>query len=224
MKLFRPPAEAPHVTPTPEARVVYQAAALCLSYPDEHLVERLDLIEEAVAPTAVASSFTPLLEHLRAGPANQPVPHDATLTRLARLQGFHVQEFDLSRRHALHLTYWTDGDTRRRGETLAGIKQRYRDSGMVVTPDGELPDYLPMMLEFAVADPERGMALLQEFRASLEMLRLGLLSDDLPHAGALDAICHYLPGESAQSRAEAQERFGRPQPVEFVGLNELVRK
>lgn len=224
MKLFGSRAgQAPDTVGQTELRVVHQAAALCLAYPDQELIDRLDLIEDALKQTFAAELFAPVLAHLRTGPTGQPESGEADLARMARLQGFHVQEFDLSRRHAFHLSYWTEGDTRRRGEVLARIKQQYRDSGLVGRLDGELPDYLPIMLEFAVADPERGSELLQEYRASLELLRLELHADKLPHAGVLDAICHHLPGESAQSRSEVQERFGRPQQVEFVGLDELVR-
>ena len=88
--------------------VIFQAAALLLGYPDENLLGRLDLIEEAAAEAGVAERFAPTIAHLRSMP-------------LMELQSWHVQEFDLSRRHALHLTYWTDGDTRRRGEVLASI-------------------------------------------------------------------------------------------------------
>ena len=46
------------------------------------------------------------------------------------------------------------------------------------TPHGELPDYLPMVLEFAaIVDPDAGASLLQDYRASLELLRLALLDD-----------------------------------------------
>ena len=69
------------------------------------------------------------------------------------------RSFDLSRKHALYLSYWTDGDTRRRGEVLARFKAAYRASGFLVDTRGELPDYLPMVLEFAaVADPAAGPA------------------------------------------------------------------
>jgi nitrate reductase delta subunit len=188
---------------------VFQAAALVLSYPDEELVGRLDVIEAALAGTSAAGRFAPVLAHL--------------LGPLAEVQAFHVQEFDLSRRHALHLTYWTDGDTRRRGEVLAGIKGVYRESGLVVDTRGELPDHLPVVLEFAVADPARGAELLERFRASVELIRLGLAADHLPHAGVLEAVCELLPGESPTTRAEVQSRFGEAQPIEFVGLESLGR-
>ncbi|MCW3158803.1 nitrate reductase molybdenum cofactor assembly chaperone [Micropruina sonneratiae] len=186
--------------------VIHQAAALVLSYPEQELLESLPTIERALAGTAAAASFAPVLAHLRGD-------------RLAALQSFHIQEFDLSRRHSLHLSYWTDGDTRRRGAVLAEVKQVYRDSGLLVDTGGELPDYLPMALEFAARDAGRGRGLLERFRASLELLRLELGADDLPHAGVLTAICDLLPGDSPRSRAEVQARFGQAQPVELVGLD-----
>ena len=191
------------------ADLVCQAAALCLSYPDAGLLERLDLIEQALAGQPAAEQFAPVLAHLRGRP-------------LVELQSFHIQEFDLSRKHALHLSYWTDGDTRRRGEVLAQVKAVYRESGLLVDTGGELPDYLPMVLEFVVADPDRGIAVLQRFRASLELIRLGLAKDRLPHAGVLAAICDLLPGESPQTLAQVQARYGQAQPVEFVGLNDVA--
>ena len=185
--------------------LVFRAAAMVLAYPEDELRQRLAVIAAALAGTRAAEQFAPVIAHLSGAP-------------LREVQSFHVQEFDLSRKHALHLTYWTDGDTRRRGNVLAEIKQTYRDSGLLVDTGGELPDYLPMVLEFAVADPNRGRGLLQRFRASLELIRLGLVADRLPHAGVLEAICDRLPGDSPQSRAEVQARFGEVQPVELVGL------
>ncbi|HEY3408562.1 MAG TPA: nitrate reductase molybdenum cofactor assembly chaperone [Propionicimonas sp.] len=186
--------------------VVCQGAALLLAYPEAELLNSLDVIESAVAATSAAQHFAPVLAHLRSMP-------------LRELQSFHVQEFDLSRRHALHVSYWTDGDTRRRGEVLAEIKGIYRESGLVVALERELPDYLPVMLEFAVADPDRGLPLLERFRASLELLRIGLADDRLPHAGVLAALCNELPGVSPKTRAEVQAMVDEVAPLEMVGIS-----
>lgn len=194
------------------APVVYQAASLLLAYPEQALLDRLDLISQALTegdPSGKdAQSFAPILEHLRSQP-------------LAASQAFHVQEFDTSRRHALHLTYWTAGDTRRRGEMLWEFKQVYRESGLLVDLQGELPDHLPMVLEFAaVGDPERGRDLLERYRASLELLRLQLEKDRLPHAGIVQAVCRTLPGVSPDTAAEVRRTFAAEwmPPSETVGL------
>lgn len=189
-------------------KVVYLAAAWCLSYPDEELVGRVPLIRAALSEfPGTLPDFAPVLDLLEATPSLE-------------LQAQYVREFDLGRRHALHLSYWTDGDTRRRGEVLASFKAAYRGSGVLVDLDGELPDYLPMVLEFAArVDGEAGRELLQRYRASLEMLRLGLLRDTLPHATVLAAVCATLPGKSPQDEQEVMRMAGYGPPTESVGLD-----
>lgn len=194
--------------------VIYQAAALVLSYPDETLLDRLPLIRDAVAEAGAAKHFAPMLAHLEG--AGEPPAE-----RLMRLRPFHVQEFDLSRRHALHLTYWTDGETRRRGEEIAAFKRAYRDSGLAFDIGGELPDYLPVVLEFAVASPDAGRELLAKYRGAVELLRLGLEDDDLPHAGVLAAICGTLPGPAPKTRADVHAMVKQIAPTEAVGIELL---
>ena len=192
-------------------RVVHLVAARCLDYPREELLTSLPTLLDALAEqadSAGARELRPLVEHLGSRP-------------LADLQRAYVDTFDLSRKHALYLSYWTDGDTRRRGEVLGRFKTAYRSSGAVVDTHGELPDYLPMVLEFAArVDREAGVALLQEYRASLELLRIALQERQSPYAAALVAVCATLPGESPPDRAAVMEMVGLsgPHPTESVGL------
>ena len=186
------------------ARVVRQAASYLLAYPDQALVDRVPLLRAALAEQRV-TSLDGFLDHVERTP-------------LAVLERQYVEVFDLSRRHALYLSYWTDGDTRRRGEVLGRFKAAYRASGFLVDTSGELPDYLPMVLEYAaVADPEGGEALLREYRPSLELLRIGLEEDGTPYAAVVTAVCATLPGASPKDRAAVQALVGGP-PTESVGL------
>lgn len=197
-------------TPT-DHRVVHLVAAQCLDYPRAELLAALPQLREALAEqgdSAGARELTPLVEHLGV--------HD-----LAELQRAYVDIFDLSRKHALYLSYWTDGDTRRRGEVLGRFKAAYRQGGAVVDTHGELPDYLPMVLEFAArVDAEAGCALLQDYRASLELLRIALQEKQSPYAAAVVAVCATLPGDSPPDRAAVMAMVGMagPQPAEAVGL------
>ena len=185
-------------------RVARQAASYLLGYPDQALIDRVPAIRAALAEQRVLG-FTAFLDHVER-------------TSLRELERQYVEVFDLSKRHALYLSYWTDGDTRRRGEVLASFKAAYRASGFLVDTGGELPDYLPMVLEFAaVADPEAGEALLREYRPSLELLRIGLEEDRTPYAAVVAAVCATLPGPSPADRAAAMALAGPP-PTEQVGL------
>lgn len=189
-------------------RVLRQAASLCLAYPDVELISRIPVIRAALDEHRIRTLDT-FLTHLQ----DTPLPD---------LERHYVDVFDLARRHALYLSYWTDGDTRRRGEVLTRFKAAYRASGFLVNTVGELPDYLPMVLEFAaVADPEAGDALLREYRPSLELLRIGLEEDGTLYAQVVAAVCRTLPGASPADRAAVQamvDAAADGPPTESVGL------
>ncbi len=188
--------------------VVYQAASLLLSYPTEQLLRARPVLRRALAEAggAAGALCAPLLDWEQA-------------TDTAVVQQTYVDLFDMSKRHALYLSYWTDGDTRRRGQVLAELKQRYRDQGLDLADTGELPDHLPLVLEFARHAPDAGAALLQEYRASVELIRIALAERESPYAGVMTAVCATLPGRSPQDRAQAMALAAAGPPAESVGLD-----
>ena len=190
-------------------RVVHQAASWCLGYPDQKVYDQLPVLRTALAeqpPSEVVSHLIRFLDHV-------------DRTEPADLVQEYIDLFDLSRKYTLYLSYWTDGDTRRRGEALGKFKQRYRDSGFLVDTGGELPDHLPLVLEYAaIADPVQGKELMQEYRASLELIRLALIERATPYAEILIAVCQTLPGPSPQDRYAAMAIASAGPPVESVGL------
>ncbi|GAA3098520.1 nitrate reductase molybdenum cofactor assembly chaperone [Streptosporangium carneum] len=179
-------------------RVVWQAAAHLLAYPDEHFWERLPLVRAAAGPC-----FEAFLGHL---------------SRVGRgeLAAHYVETFDLRRRCCLYLTYYADGDTRRRGASLARLKVRYRACGWELCGD-ELPDYLPVMLEFAALEPE-GAAVLRDNRAGLELLRLALRECGSPYGSVVEAVCATLPPVDRAERALVARLAGQGPPSESVGV------
>lgn len=197
--------------PTPTVRhnrVVWQAAALLLAYPDDEHTERLDLVERSLGelPTPLAAPLARAVEGLGA----LPVGEAATA---------YVETFDLRRRRALFLTYWTDGDTRNRGNAMLAFAEAYRLSG-VEPPTDELPDHLAVVLEFAATvDDKAGLALLTRHRAPIELLRLALTEYGSPYAGVIEAVVATVPeGSSEQTRREALDLARQGPPVEQVGL------
>jgi len=190
-------------------RLVHRISAACLDYPTPGLRADLGKYRQALGLVPVGplrNGLDSFLGWLESVPLREAELH-------------YVEVFDLSRKHALYLSYWTDGDTRRRGEVLAGFKQRYRESGWLVDTHGELPDYLPMVLEFsALADPVAGPRLLQDFRPSLELLRLALEECGSPYRHLLSTVCGTLPGASPADRAAVHAIARAGPPSESVGL------
>ncbi|GAA3031257.1 hypothetical protein GCM10010528_10600 [Gordonia defluvii] len=190
-------------------RVAYQVASWCLQYPDDGVLARIDLLRAALAEQPSSPVNRALAQFVNHVASSDP----------AELRREYVDVFDLSRRQTLYLTYWSDGDTRRRGAALASIKRRYRDAGFLVDTHGELTDYLPMVLEFAArVDPRNGRELLIEHRPSLELIRLALAEKDSAYADVLVALCATLPGESPADKASALAMRAGSETVEQVGL------
>ncbi|WP_353945766.1 nitrate reductase molybdenum cofactor assembly chaperone [Streptomyces sp. HUAS MG91] len=180
---------------TDRTSLLFQAAALCLTYPDEELYERLPLVR------AAAPELAPFVDH-----AEATAPQD--------LAAHYVQVFDFKNRHSLYLTWWRDGDTRRRGMSLVEMKEIYREHGLEFTGE-ELPDYLPAVLEFSA---QAGPFLLEEHRSGVELLRLALTEHGTPYATVLSAVCGALPGASPKDRAAALALARSGPPREEVGL------
>ncbi len=64
------------------------------------------------------------------------------------LQSNYVQTFDLTPEHSLHLTHHLFGDDKNRGPALIDLTEYYKTYGFKLRDEQELPDYLPLVLEF----------------------------------------------------------------------------
>ena len=185
----------------------YKLASLLLQYPTMALLEGIDVIEAETAglPRPAAASFGRFLGWLGATPPGEIAQH-------------YVATFDLRRRCALYLTYFRYGDTRKRGMAMLAFKAAYRAAGFdPVANGGELPDYLPLVLEFAALDP-RGEKLLHAHRADLELLLRALREVPSPYAGVIEAVCAQLPGLRRRDQVLVRRFWDSGPPAEDVGL------
>jgi nitrate reductase delta subunit len=185
--------------------VAARAASLLLRYPDEPVLDAVPLVHAALAglPSTVAD---PLAAVARYRTAADPT----------RLRTEYVDLFDLRRRCCLHLTYYTCGDTRKRGEALAGFAAVYKSVGLEVV-DGELPDYLPAVLDLAATDG-CGWSLLRDNRIGLDLLAAALSKEDSVYRHAVDAVRRMLPAPGRADLAAAARLAATGPPVERVGL------
>jgi nitrate reductase molybdenum cofactor assembly chaperone NarJ/NarW len=134
------------------------------------------------------------------------------------LQRIYVETFDFTRRNSLYLTYHVHGDRRQRGVALLRLKQRYAAAGLELL-DGELPDYLPVLLEFAALAPDDvGLAALVEARDAIELVRASLHEAGSPYALLLDAVADMLPGLTGAQAARVRRLAAEGPPTEQVGL------
>lgn len=188
--------------------LVWRIAALLLDYPGRETLALVGELSGATAelPPQVREHLDGFLRHLR----------DTDPLVLAQR---YVETFDLRRRASLHLTYYAYGDTRKRGMALLRFKHAYRHAG-VELDDTELPDHLPVLLEFAATvDPIGGERLLGEHVPVLELLRLSLSDSDSPYAGVLAAVVSTLPPLTTADRRRIAELAAQGPPEEEVGLD-----
>ncbi|KOV96478.1 nitrate reductase [Streptomyces sp. NRRL B-1140] len=148
----------------PGFEVLYQAAALCLMYPDDDFRTRLPLLREA------APQLRAFADH-------------AALTPPLELAAHYVEVFEAGQDHSLYLSVW-------REDAPAPSEELYRAHGLETTGE-EPPDFLPAVLECAARTGDT--ELLAEHRDGLERLRSKLTDFGTPYATVLDAVCATLP-------------------------------
>ncbi|KRF19072.1 nitrate reductase [Nocardioides sp. Soil797] len=201
-------ARHPRPTWSPEQlTVAWQSASVLLGYPDADQAQALPLVAEAVTglPAAARDPLGEVVSHLRSADRGA-------------LQESYVETFDNRRRCNLFLTYFAHGDTRKRGVALLRFKQTYLRSGFLLD-ESELPDHLCVVLEYAATvDRALGWGLLLDHRAGLELLRLALLEEESPWAGALEAVCSTLPPLRGDEWDAVRRLAVEGPPAEEVGL------
>ena len=183
------------------------AASWLLWYPDEQLAQRLPDIRACIHE----------LKHPAANSLREfLVAFDGMGWEGA--QQHYVDTFDMRRRTAPYLSFWTDGDTRNRGFSILRFKQAYLSSGFEVG-DEELPDHLSMVLEFAaVGNTLSGDALLVENRVGIGLMMEGLRSANSPYALIPESVLTTLPKVTPEIRRRMEELARTGPPTESVGL------
>jgi nitrate reductase delta subunit len=172
----------------PKMTHTLRALAWLLRYPDAEL-------------RAVAPQLGDALKAEAALDASRLAELDALARQLAqaaalRTEADYVELFDRSRRTALHLFEHVHGDSRDRGQAMVDLVQTYDRAGLLLAP-GELPDYLPVVLEFASTQPPAAAReFLRETAHIVRTIMSALLEHGSPYASVLAAVLD-LAGERA---------------------------
>jgi nitrate reductase delta subunit len=216
-------------TQAPTMRLTLRVLAHLLRYPDAelraHLGELADALQlEAAVPGHRLAELLSLIRRLQM---------QSPLT----VESEYVELFDRGRSTALHLFEHVHGDSRDRGPAMIDLIQTYEQAGLYLGPE-ELPDHLPVLLEFASTQPpQQAREFLAETAHIVRQIFSALRKRESPYASVLAAVLE-LAGEKADTvpvpaeppmdeswaepevfggcSTEGQARPGQPQPVRIV--------
>lgn len=192
-----------------ELAATWQLCSVLLQYPEASIVEKYAEFAHIAheLPEHVGPPLLRFLNGTRGG-------------ELAKLQQLYVDTFDITRKCSLHLTYFTHGDTRRRGVALVEFKQAFRKAGVeLADEDAELPDYLPVVLEFgAFSDADAAWKLLTDYRVGIELVRTALAKKGSPWVDVMDALRATLPVLDGDDEEALAKLIAAGPPTEDVGI------
>ena len=159
---------------------LYKILSVLLEYPDRELLDHLPEIRAEVDGSfdlddAERTRLNGFLEHAASRP-------------LTELQADYVKTFDLTAENSLHLTHHLFGDDKNRGPALIDLGELYKDYGVEVITN-ELPDYLPLVLEFAAyLDDGEASVFLADAHKVLDVLAGNLEKAGSPYAALLSIV------------------------------------
>ncbi|MCZ8546526.1 nitrate reductase molybdenum cofactor assembly chaperone [Mesorhizobium qingshengii] len=138
----------------PVSNRTFRALSALLAYPSEDLSPAIPEITSAIEAEGLISDEA--REQLR------PLLTDLATLDLYDLQERYVELFDKTRRHSLHLFEHIHGESRDRGQAMVDLVEHYRRGGLLIAAN-ELPDFIPLFLEFLSARPlDEARGLLKE--------------------------------------------------------------
>ena len=214
--------------PRPMSKSLRVLAAL-LSYPD-------------ALHRSVLDELGAVLQHERAVSPPRRQELAALIDRIQRAdplqaESEYVELFDRGRSTSLHLFEHVHGDSRERGPAMIDLGQTYEKAGLILA-EGELPDYLPAVLEFVSTQPaSEARAFLGEMSHIFNAIFGALQQQGSAYASVLGALLE-LAGEKAEPvtppaeppldeswaepvvfdgcSSKGQAKPGQPQPVHIV--------
>lgn len=197
-----------------------RALAALLSYPSADLKAHVGEIRETLAADPALRDMRQRLEPLLAALESRD---------LLDAQMDYTELFDRSRALSLHLFEHVHGDSRDRGQAMIDLGQHYVDRGFYLD-NVELPDFIPVFVEFASCRPPAEMRDLLGEPAHVFAALAGRLAErgspyaaifdaliavaeTQPDAGALAELNEHAASDPADIDAEWQEEpvtFSRP--------------
>ena len=155
---------------------VYKVLSILLEYPTKDLVAHWEDVNQLITELPnlesedkkILSGFTLWASSLS----------------LTKFQAEYVNNFDMTAENSLYLTYHLfDEQDRDRGPALIELAELYKSTGFEIS-DGELPDYLPLILEYVstMDDEASAQAFLQQTSQAAGIIASNLEKNESPYA------------------------------------------
>lgn len=160
--------------------MTYRALSRLLSYPEPQLQTEASLCVEIVGKEGlvadrIVSALGKLAGHIED-------------SELYEAQAAYVELFDRTRSVSLHLYEHVHGESRERGPAMVGLVELYRAHGLEMEVS-DLPDYLPVFLEFLSILPDAEAAsLIGEAAHVLEAIAERLKKRQSPYRAVFSAL------------------------------------
>ena len=177
---------------TTEKRKLLKLLSLSLAYPDPAVVEALPEMESAAAGIGNSQArerLSDFMSRLKAQP-------------LLALQEHYTAVFDMNPSASLNLTYHLMGDREDRGRALVELIEVYRQAGFEPAVN-DLPDFLPLLLEFLAAVPQAEThALVQRCLSTMPAIAGRLKECGSLYAAPLELLCGVFSETTGVSQTE----------------------
>ncbi|OSQ36009.1 nitrate reductase molybdenum cofactor assembly chaperone [Thalassospira mesophila] len=191
--------------------MTFKVLSALLTYPGQELQEACAEIvpvlrtEKLLSPATI-SQIEPLLAEL-------------ATSDIYDLQERFVTLFDRSRTLSLNLFEHVHGESRDRGGAMVNLLETYRAGGFEPATT-ELPDHLPVLLEFLATRPlNEGRETLADAAHILEALRDRLARRDSTYAGVFAALGELALGETNKTALAELLAVAEDDPDDLAALD-----
>ena len=138
---------------------------------------------------------------------------------LLTAQETYVGLFDRSRSLSLHLFEHIHGESRDRGQAMVNLASHYERRGYSIDAN-ELPDYLPLFLEFlSLAEPEEAAGLLADVVHILAAIRIRLERRQSDYAGVFQALEELAGRKPDRAAVDGLLEHDKPPAAEAAELD-----
>lgn len=175
----------------------FKLLSLLLAYPDASLQQAAPEIgamlrEDTVLPGEIVARLAALAERI-------------ATDDLLDTQERYVALFDQTRTLSLYLFEHVHGESRDRGQAMVDLRKLYDEHGLAMEP-GELPDFLPLFLEFLGLIPDTdARGLLGQIHPIVDSLAKRLAKRRSEYASVLDAVLALAPEATTTAAAASPD-------------------